>query len=135
MTANSWSQRLFGCFRAQPSADLLPCIAKHHHDLRSDQNAESRTHNQYDTDSDVMQIAWAFVPIAPSGPSSHDPCRCHHIQKNGAGIDDQTSPEGHAARTKACAPPPNILYRSKSGDVRQAVPRIANIVERQEATR
>ena len=104
MTANSWSQRLFGCFRAQPSADLLPCIAKHHHDLRSDQNAESRTHNQYDTDSDVMQIAWAFVPIAPSGPSAHDPCRCHHIQKNGSGIDDQTNPEGHATETKAVRP-------------------------------
>src|SRR5262245_56117748 len=107
----------------QRNCDFLPRVAEHHHDLRSDQNAESRTHNQYDTDSDVMQIARAFAPIAPSGPSSHDPCRCPHIQKNGSGIDDQTSPEGHAAKTKACAPPPNILYRSKSGDVRQAVPR------------
>ena len=41
----------------QPNCDFLPRIAEHHHDLRSDQNAESRTHNQYDTDSDVMQIA------------------------------------------------------------------------------
>ncbi len=82
------------------------------------QNAESRTHNQHDAGSDVMQIARAFVPIAPSGPSSHDPCRCPHIQKDGSGIDDQTSPEGHAAETKAVRPA-NILYRAKavmSGD-------------------
>jgi hypothetical protein len=101
-------------FRAQPSADLLPCIAKHHHDLRSDQNAESRTHNQHDTDSDVMQIAWAFVPIALSGPSSHNPCRCPHIQKNDSGIDDQTSPEGHAAKTKAVRPRQTYYIAAKA---------------------
>ena len=76
----------------------------YYHDLRSDQNAESRTQNQYDTDSDVMQIARAFVPIAPSGPSSHDPCRCPHIQKNGSGIDDQTNPEGHATEIRTLRP-------------------------------
>src|SRR5262249_46257302 len=82
----------------------LPCIAKHHHDLRSDQNAESRTHNQHDPDSNVVQIARAFVPIALSDPSSHDPCRCAHIQKHDSSIDAQTSPEGHAAKTKTVRP-------------------------------
>ena len=83
----------------QRNCDFLPRIAEHHHDLRSDQNAESRTHNQYDTDSDVMQIARAFVSIAPSGPSSHDPCRCPHVQKDSSGV-DRNNHERHAAETK-----------------------------------
>src|SRR5262249_22167282 len=90
------------------------CIAKHHHDLRSDQNAESRTHNQHDTDSDVMQIARAFVPIALPGPSSHDPCRRPHIQKNDPGIDAQTSGEGHAAKTKAVRPRQTYYIAAKA---------------------
>jgi Protein of unknown function (DUF2721) len=67
---------------------FLPCITKHHHDLRSDQSAESRTHNQHETDSDVMQDRSGFCPDSASGPSSHDPYRCPHIQKNASGIDD-----------------------------------------------
>src|SRR5262249_52047983 len=55
-----------------------------------------------------------FVPIAPSGPSSHDPCRCPHIQKEGCGIDEQTSTEGHAAETKAVPAGANISR--KGGD-------------------
>src|SRR5215472_14376485 len=80
---------------------ILPRVAQCHHDLRSDHDPNSRTHNQYDTGSDVMQVARAFVPIAPSGPSSHDPCRCAHTQKNGPGIDDRNNHEGHAAETQA----------------------------------
>ena len=84
---------------------VLPCTAKHHNDLRSDHDPNSRTHKQNDPDSDVMQVAWAFMPIAPSGPSSYDPCRCAHTQKNGPGIDDRNNHEGHAAETQAmCAP-------------------------------
>jgi DNA-binding response OmpR family regulator len=46
---------------------VLPCTAKHHNDLRSDHDPYSRTHKQNDPDSDVMQVARAFMPIAPSG--------------------------------------------------------------------
>jgi hypothetical protein len=88
-----------------PRIPVLPCIAKHHNDLRSDHDPNSRTHKQNDPDSDVMQVAGAFMPIPPSGPSSHDLCRCAHIQKNGHGIDDRNNDEGHAAETQAmCAP-------------------------------
>ena len=45
------------------------------------------------------------LDVVISGPSSHDQCRCPHIQKNGSGIDDQTNPEGHASETTVCAPP------------------------------
>src|SRR6516225_7035347 len=76
---------------------VLPCIAKHHNDLRSDHDPNSRTHKQNAPDSDVMRVARAFMPIAPSGPSSHDPCRCAHTQKNGPVIDDRNNHEGHAA--------------------------------------
>ena len=87
-----------------PRIGVLPRIAKHHNDLRSDHDSNSRTHKQNDPDSDVMQIARAFMPIAPSGPSSHDPCRCAHTQKNGPGIDDRNNHEGHAPETQAsCA--------------------------------
>jgi hypothetical protein len=63
--------------------ELLPGIAKGDHDLRGDDNANSRARNQCRTDYDVMEVAGAFVRIAPSGPSSHDPCRCFHAEQNG----------------------------------------------------
>ena len=44
-----------------------------------------------------MQVARAFVPVAPSGPSSHDPCHCSHAEKNGSGI-DECNHEGHLRR-------------------------------------
>jgi hypothetical protein len=53
--------------------------------LRSDHDPNSRTHKQNDPDSDVMQVTRAFMPIAPSGPSSRDPCHYAHTQKNGPG--------------------------------------------------
>ncbi len=82
------------------SCALLPRIAKCYHDLGSERDPNSRAHKQCYAGDDVMQVAWAFVPIAPSGPSSHDPCRCPHAQKNGSGI-DQNNQKGHAAETKA----------------------------------
>jgi hypothetical protein len=98
-----------------PRIRVLSCIAKHQNDLRSDHDPNSRTHKQNDPDSDVMQVAWAFMPIAPSGPSSHDPCRCAHTQKNGPGIDDRNNHEGHAAETQAmCAPDITSQHRSGS---------------------
>jgi len=101
---NAWiDYRLAGGDQERLDAEIRPISYP-----ESDQNAESRTHNQHDTGSDVMQIARAFVTIAPSGPTPHDPCRCPHIQKDGSGIDDQTSPEGHAAETKAVRAGANI---------------------------
>ena len=79
---------------------LLPRIAKRHHDLRRDREPYSRARKQRRTDDDVMQVAGASVPIAPSGPSSHDPCRCPHAEKNDSGI-DRNNHKGHAAETKA----------------------------------
>jgi hypothetical protein len=106
-TVFNLARRCFGC-----CIRVLPCIAKRHNDLRSDHDSNSRTHKQNDPDSDVMQVARAFMPIAPSGPSSHDPCRCPHIQKNGPGIDHRNNHEGHAAETQAmCAP--DITSRRK----------------------
>src|SRR6266704_2930101 len=88
----------------EPPGESYPRVAQCHHDLRSDHDSNSRTYNQYDTGSDVMQVARAFVPIAPSGPSSHDPCRCPHVQKNSSGI-DRDNHEAHAAETR---PPSSI---------------------------
>jgi hypothetical protein len=45
-----------------------------------------------------MQVTRAFVPIAPSGPSPHDPSRYSHAEKNGCGI-DRSNHEGHPAET------------------------------------
>jgi hypothetical protein len=80
--------------------ELLPGIAKGDHDLRGDDNANSRARNQCRTDYDVMEVAGAFVRIAPSGPSSHDPGRCSHAEENGSAI-DRDNDEGHAAETNA----------------------------------
>src|SRR5262249_60307753 len=68
-----------------------------------------------------MQIARAFVPIAPSGPSSHDPCRWPHIQKDGSGIDNQTSPEGHAVETKAVRAGANISRQGGDSEERRRI--------------
>jgi hypothetical protein len=46
--------------------ELLPGIAKGDHDLRGDDKANSRARNQCRTDYDVMEVAGAFVRIAPS---------------------------------------------------------------------
>ena len=114
---------------------VLPCIAKHHNDLRSDHDPNSRTHKQNDPDSDVMQVARAFMPIAPSGPSSHDPCRCAHTQKNGPCIDDQNNHGGHAAETQAMCTPDITSQRKQRPCDNQAVssesemicPRLAHV--------
>jgi len=114
---------------------VLPCIAKHHNDLRSDYDPNSRTRKQNDPDSDVMQVARAFMPIAPSGPSSHDPCRCAHTQKNGPCIDDQNNHGGHAAETQAMCTPDITSQRKQRPCDNQAVssesemicPRLAHV--------
>jgi hypothetical protein len=59
----------------------LSSIATHHHDLRSGYGSNFRTCKQCRTGNHVMEIAWAFVSIAPSGPSSHDQCGRTHAEK------------------------------------------------------
>jgi len=78
----------------------LPRVAKRQHDLRSDQDSNSRTHKEGCASDDVMQVARAFVPITPSGPSSHDPRRCSDGEDNGSGI-DRNNHKGHAREIKA----------------------------------
>jgi hypothetical protein len=73
-------------------------VASAIYDLRSDQNFNSCTHKQRGAGCDVMHVARAFVPKAPSSLSSHDPRRCPHAKKNGYGI-DRSNHECHAAET------------------------------------
>jgi hypothetical protein len=82
--------------------ELLPGIAKGDHDLRGDDNANSRARNQCGTDYDVIEVAGAFVRIAPSGPSSHDPCRCSHAEQNGSAR-DRDNHEGSCCRDQRCS--------------------------------
>jgi len=89
-------------FRKEQPQLLLPCIAKRYHDLRSNHDSNSRTDKQCHSSDDVMQVARAFVPVPPSGPSSHDPCRYPHAEKNGCGI-DRNDHEGHAAEGQGCS--------------------------------
>lgn len=52
-----------------------------------------------------MKIAWAFVPIPPSGPSAHNERRCQQEEKNRSSIDDRRNREDHATSPKSlCAP-------------------------------
>ena len=96
-------------FRKEQPQLLLPCIAKRYHDLRSNHDSNSRTDKQCHSSDDVMQVARAFVPVPPSGPSSHDPCRYPHAEKNGCGI-DRNDHEGHRTpRLGSCCGRPKLF--------------------------
>jgi hypothetical protein len=102
----------------------LADIAKGDHNLRSDQNPKPCTHEQRRARCDVMQVARAFVRIAPPGPGSHNPCRYPDAEKNGSGI-DRRNHEGHAeihavpgrryAKAKSATIPIAVLDRSTKG--------------------
>jgi hypothetical protein len=81
----------------------LSCEPEHNRDLRSDQGSNSSAQKQCRAGDDVMQVAWAFVPIAPSGPNSQEPCRCSHAEKNGSGI-DRTNRNSHVWRPTLFSP-------------------------------
>jgi len=55
-----------------------------------------------------MQVAGAFVPVAPSGPSSHEQCCGSHTEENYPSI-NRRNHKGHAAPKNKKAPlyPPN----------------------------
>src|SRR5260370_42538581 len=49
-----------------------------------------------------MEVARAFVRIPPSGPCSHDQCRCSQEKKNGSCIDDRNKGNEHVAGHQSC---------------------------------
>jgi hypothetical protein len=75
------------------AATSLSNIAKRHDDLRREYEPNGCTHNQGNTDDDVVQIAGAVMPMVPSNPSSDDPCCETGAEQNHSSINQNNHKE------------------------------------------